>query len=597
MVVYRLYTIYVTRGLRHCLFCTKGQCEGLTERDKQSSRFPRFFFIYPTNKTQNYYGVPGIIATQKLRPTRIRDKYMFSGTMEQVRISKRFIILIISICISLSASSQRYFSPTPKYKAQSLQDLLAPLEIYRSQYERTYSTINVLKKYIVDCLREDIDDELRRELNSVYQNLENIESNLERFGLSQGIYDGINYSKNHIQRCIKDYNNRVELARREYESTQRKAAEEAARKAAESKEWSGTGFALNKGYVATNYHIVEDAKSIKVSGINGNYYTSYTAIVVATDKVNDLAIIKINDNGFNGFGQLPYSVKMQMAEVGDDVFVLGYPLTQTMGNEIKLTNGIISSRTGFQGDPSLYQMSAPIQPGNSGGPMFDGKGNVIGIVCAHHKGTENVGYAIKTSYLKNLAESASLYNIFPSTNTVSALSLSGQVKKLRNFVYKIDCSSQVVPRSYSSSYTTSSSPHHSSNAISSYPSSNTTSSHTPKFTAHTGSKFYPSVSKCPSDLTVTRVSTSTSCTVVEILSKPDGHAWCSIDSDTYISANGTQYKLVRAEGISISPQVTYYNGYNITFRLYFPPIPSTTTQIDLVEPGSSSWKLYGIQLQ
>lgn len=352
------------------------------------------------------------------------------------------------------------------------------------------------------------------------------------------------------------------------------------------KEWSGTGFALNNGYVVTNYHVVEDAKTIKVSGINGNFYTSYTAIVVATDKVNDLAIIKISDNGFNGFGQLPYRVKMQMAEVGDDVFVLGYPLTQTMGNEIKLTNGIISSRTGFQGDPSLYQMSAPIQPGNSGGPMFDGKGNVIGIVCAHHRGTENVGYAIKTSYLKSLAESASLYNIFPSTNSVSALSLSGQVKKLRNFVYKIDCSSQEVSRSYSSSYSTSS--HHSSNA---------TSSHTLKFTAHTGSKFYPSVSRCPSKLTIKRVTTSTSCTVVEIISKPDGYAWCSINSDTYISANGTQYKLVRAEGISITPQVTYYNGYNITFRLYFPPIPSTTTQIDLIEPGSSSWKLYGIQLQ
>ncbi len=342
------------------------------------------------------------------------------------------------------------------------------------------------------------------------------------------------------------------------------------------KEWSGTGFALNNGYVVTNYHVVEDAKTIKVSGINGNFYTSYTAIVVATDKVNDLAIIKISDNGFNGFGQLPYSVKMQMAEVGDDVFVLGYPLTQTMGNEIKLTNGIISSRTGFQGNPSLYQMSAPIQPGNSGGPMFDGKGNVIGIVCAHHSGAENVGYAIKTSYLKSLAESASLYNIFPSTNSVSTLSLSGQVKKLRNFVYKIDCSRHENFRSNSSS--------------------NTKSSHTPRFTARIGSNFYPSVTKCPSELTVTRVSTSTTCTVVEILSKHDEYAWCSIDSNTYISANGTQYKLVRAEGISISPQVTYYNGYNITFRLYFPPIPSSTTQIDLIEPGSSSWKLYGIQL-
>lgn len=205
--------------------------------------------------------------------------------------------------------------------------------------------------------------------------------------------------------------------------------------------WSGTGFALNKGHIVTNFHVIEDAKSISVSGINGDFTKSYQASVVATDKMNDLAILKINDNSFTGFGTLPYSIRWQMSEVGDDVFVLGYPLTQTMGDEIKLTNGIISSRTGFQGDASLYQMSAPIQPGNSGGPMFDNKGNVIGIVCAQHRGTENVGYAIKTSYLKNLAESFSLTNIFPTNNTVSTLTLSGQVKKLKNYVYLIKCSS------------------------------------------------------------------------------------------------------------------------------------------------------------
>lgn len=211
----------------------------------------------------------------------------------------------------------------------------------------------------------------------------------------------------------------------------------------ESQEWSGTGFALNNGYVVTNYHVVEDAKSINISGINGDFNASYTASVVATDKINDLAIIRVSDSRFSGFGTLPYAIDMNQVEVGDDVFVLGYPLTQTMGDEIKLTNGIISSRTGFQGDVSLYQMSAPIQPGNSGGPMFNSRGNVVGIVCAHHKGTENVGYAIKTSYLKNLAESLSLSNIFPTNNTVASLPLSGQVKKLKKYVYFIKCSSQV----------------------------------------------------------------------------------------------------------------------------------------------------------
>lgn len=204
--------------------------------------------------------------------------------------------------------------------------------------------------------------------------------------------------------------------------------------------WSGTGFALNKGYIVTNYHVVEGAKSIKVNGINGDFNVSYNALVVATDIINDLAIIKINESNFSGIGSIPYSVNFKMAEVGDNVYVLGYPLTQTMGEEIKLTNGIINSRTGFQGDASTYQMSATIQPGNSGGPMFDDKGNVIGIVCAKHVGAENVGYAIKTSYLKNLVESFSLPSILPTNNMVSSLPLSSRVKKLKKYVYLIICS-------------------------------------------------------------------------------------------------------------------------------------------------------------
>lgn len=207
----------------------------------------------------------------------------------------------------------------------------------------------------------------------------------------------------------------------------------------EPERWSGTCWAIGNGYMVTNYHVVEGAHNITISGVKGDFSTSLSADIIATDNVNDIAILRINDNRFNGFGSIPYSVTTRMADVGEEIFVLGYPLTQTMGDEIKLTNGIISSRTGFQGDVSLYQMSAPIQPGNSGGPMFDSRGNVIGIVVSRHKGTENVGYAIKTSYLKNLIESAGLNIALPSNNSVSSLSLTEKVKRVKKFVYYIEC--------------------------------------------------------------------------------------------------------------------------------------------------------------
>ena len=203
--------------------------------------------------------------------------------------------------------------------------------------------------------------------------------------------------------------------------------------------WSGTCWALGNGYLVTNNHVIEDAHSITISGIKGDFNSTYSAEVIATDIVNDIAILRINDNRFSGFGAIPYSVTTRLADVGESVFVLGYPLTQTMGDEIKLTNGIISARTGFQGDAALYQMSAPIQPGNSGGPLFDNKGNIIGIVVAHYKGAENVGYAIKTSYLKKLIEKSGLEIRLPYNNTISTLSLPEKVKRLKKFVYYIEC--------------------------------------------------------------------------------------------------------------------------------------------------------------
>ncbi len=205
-------------------------------------------------------------------------------------------------------------------------------------------------------------------------------------------------------------------------------------------EWSGTGWVLGNGYLVTNHHVTDGARTINVKGIGGDMNTGYSAEVVASDKVNDISILKITDRRFVGFGARQYGVTTRMADVGEDVFVLGYPLTQALGNEIKLTNGIISSRTGYQGDVACYQISAPVQPGNSGGPMFDSKGNIIGIVVAGVPGAENVGYAIKTSYLKILIESAGLNIAFPSNNTISTLSLAEKVKRVKNFVYYIECS-------------------------------------------------------------------------------------------------------------------------------------------------------------
>lgn len=192
---------------------------------------------------------------------------------------------------------------------------------------------------------------------------------------------------------------------------------------------SGTGFFLSKdGYIITNYHVIEKARTIKVSGINDDYKTSYSARVEISDKQNDLAILKITDTSFKPLANIPYTFKYTTSSVGEDCFVLGYPLISTMGMDIKLTNGIISSKTGFEGNIAEYQMSAPVQPGNSGGPLFDKNGNIIGIVCAKHREAENAGYAIKASYIRNLVELLPSTITMPQTNLLAGKTLPKQVE-------------------------------------------------------------------------------------------------------------------------------------------------------------------------
>lgn len=296
--------------------------------------------------------------------------------------------------------------------------------------------------------------------------------------------------------------------------------------ASEKEEWSGTGFALNNGYIVTNYHVIENAKSISVQGIKGDFTSQYNATIIATDKYNDLALLQISDNRFNAFGTIPYNVKTSISDVGEEVFVLGYPLTSTMGDEIKLTTGVISSKTGFQGDVSLYQISAPIQPGNSGGPLFDNKGDLIGIVNAKHKGAENVGYAIKTSYLKNLIESSISTSVLPNNNQIAGLPLTEKVKSLKNYVFMITCSNTSGSSNYSIN-----------------PSSSTS----------TRTIENPTVSRTTAErVKIERVKLAKDYTAIEITSNNQSgnsyYQWCNIDRNTYILANGTRYTLTRTDG-------------------------------------------------
>lgn len=205
---------------------------------------------------------------------------------------------------------------------------------------------------------------------------------------------------------------------------------------------NGTGFFINeKGYIATNYHVVEDASAYKVEVTSGNQteVKSYDVVIVSTDEQNDLAILKIDDDRFKSLRRLRYNFTTKMKDVGTDVFTLGYPLTEIMGSEIKYTDGVISSRSGYQGDITTYQITVPIQPGNSGGPLFSSDGELVGITSSgiDKQLADNANYAIKTMYLKTLIDSTPGKIKTPSYTKIKKSTRTEKIKTLSNYVVLI----------------------------------------------------------------------------------------------------------------------------------------------------------------
>lgn len=202
---------------------------------------------------------------------------------------------------------------------------------------------------------------------------------------------------------------------------------------------SGSGFFIsNNGYIATNYHVIEDASIIQIDYNENSEKRTYEAKVVLSDKINDLAILEIADSKFEGFESLPYELNYSVQDVGSDVFTLGYPLADVLGDEIKYTNGAISSKTGIDGDITVYQISVPIQPGNSGGPLFNAQGNIVGITSSRLNKemfeSENVNYAIKLSYLKNLIDVLPKQLENKSENKIKDLPTTEKIKTLQDFI-------------------------------------------------------------------------------------------------------------------------------------------------------------------
>ena len=177
---------------------------------------------------------------------------------------------------------------------------------------------------------------------------------------------------------------------------------------AENVQSTSTGFLITSdGFILTACHSV--AKAAKAEVLYDQ--KQYSAKVVFKDESTDFAVLKIDGNDFS---YLPLASSAAV-KTGDAVFTIGYPQVTLQGTEPKFTEGSISSLSGFTDNPRYFQISVPVQPGNSGGPLVNEKGQVVGIIVAKLSDVpallitgsipQNVNYALKSSHILPFIES------------------------------------------------------------------------------------------------------------------------------------------------------------------------------------------------
>jgi serine protease Do len=199
----------------------------------------------------------------------------------------------------------------------------------------------------------------------------------------------------------------------------------------------GSAFALNnKGYIVTSFHMVNGADSIFIE--NDQIDRACTKVIF-TDANLDLAILKIVNSDLVAKWRVPFSIKEKNADVGEKVFTLGYPR-----NEIVYGDGSLSSLSGYSNDKRMYQISIPVNPGNSGGPLLDENANVIGVIRGKISGEEGTGFAIKSNeILKAISElecdslKQELFSQNKRNQNIKNLKRSEQIKLINPYVFNV----------------------------------------------------------------------------------------------------------------------------------------------------------------
>jgi S1-C subfamily serine protease len=195
----------------------------------------------------------------------------------------------------------------------------------------------------------------------------------------------------------------------------------------------------SKGQVLTNEHVVQGCEKIRIQPQN------IEVRIVNRDAKNDLALLQ-TDTQANALGRGVNLRTGRGLRLGDEVVALGYPLRGVLSAGAVVTSGIVNAMSGFANDTSAFQMSATVQPGSSGGPVFDRQGQLVGVVRARLLPTQpanpqNINFAINLATLTGFLDASSVdYNtINAPAATSTAMSIGDLVARVQSSTVQVEC--------------------------------------------------------------------------------------------------------------------------------------------------------------
>ncbi|MEJ7739135.1 MAG: trypsin-like peptidase domain-containing protein [Chitinophagaceae bacterium] len=197
----------------------------------------------------------------------------------------------------------------------------------------------------------------------------------------------------------------------------------------------GTSFMIDaRGYLVTNAHVISDQANVVVQNSRGQ---EFKARIIKIDRLKDLAILKIEDADFKSASSLPYGFKNSGADLGEEIFTMGFPR-----DEIVYGEGYMSAKTGFNGDTLACQIAVAANPGNSGGPVINKNGEIVGILSTRQIQAEGVVFAIKAQNIFNIIDELKQDTSYQSlklmaNSTIKTLDRVQQIKKIEDCVFMV----------------------------------------------------------------------------------------------------------------------------------------------------------------